>query len=262
MVFEIPTRHEEFTLLVKVETDKPEKIRLIVKSADVPKAEYTNRYKTVNGEVTFFVRIPFSSNNAYVVVYNERVGNVDKGEDDSFKVLDISKLPLEKKMDVIDFKNVDVRSFVAFCVRFCFNAGNLTAGTYKSSDGKFTIQYLPTINNFNNTKELNTPARINSKTGIIQVSKSKFLDLTIPARMAIMLHEFSHYYLNTNMKDESEADLNGLLIYLGLGFPRIEAYEAFLKTFENVPTQQNKERYDKINNFINNFENNNYLVYD
>lgn len=262
MTFSIPTRHEEFTLLVKVETDKPQKIRVILKSADIPNAEYTNRYKTVNGEVSFFIRVPFSSKTAYLSVYNESKGNLDEGQDDSFRVTEIKKLPLEKKMDVVDFKNSDVRSYVAFAVRFCFNAGNLPSGVYKSSNGKFIIEYLPTITDKRSGRELNTPARINSKTGIIQVSRAKFLKSTIPCRMAILLHEFSHFYLNDDITDEVEADLNGLLIYLGMGFPRIEAYEAFLKTFENVPTEKNKERYDKINKFINDFEKNNFLVYD
>jgi len=52
------------------------------------------------------------------------------------------------------------------------------------------------------------------------------------------------------------------LIYLGLGYPRIEAYQSFLTTFINVPSQQNKERYDKINKFIQDFEKNNYIVYE
>jgi hypothetical protein len=47
-------------------------------------------------------------------------------------------------------------------------------------------------------------------------------------RFAILCHEFSHFYVNDNMDDESEADINGLLIYLGLGYPRIEGYQAFL----------------------------------
>jgi hypothetical protein len=73
--------------------------------------------------------------------------------------------------------------------------------------------------------------------------------------MAILLHEFSHVYLNDNVDDEVEADLNGLLIYLGLGYPRIEAFEVFAKTFDGAPTEQNKIRYDKIVNFIDDFEN-------
>ena len=86
--------------------------------------------------------------------------------------------------------------------------------------------------------------------------------MTVPNRMAILLHEFSHYYLNDNMDDEIEADLNGLLIYLGLGYPRIEAFEVFTKTFMNAPTEDNMVRFDKIKNFIDNFENHNFYLYE
>ena len=73
--------------------------------------------------------------------------------------------------------------------------------------------------------------------------------------MAILLHEFSHFNLNENIDDESEADLNGLLMYLGLGFPRIEASSAWLEVFLGAQTEQNKERYKLIEQFIKDFEN-------
>lgn len=261
MVYEVPSNYNEFTLLVKVATDKPEKIRLIVKDAEIPDTVFTNRFKTVNGEVTFFVRMPVSGKKAYLVVYNERVGNVDANDDPSFKVLEVRRLPLEKKMDVVDFSDPKLKTFVKFCTKFCFNAGNLTSGTYNSGNREFTIQYLPAIVHPNG-KESMTPARIGVQSGIIQVSQSKFKPMTVPMRMAILLHEFSHFHVNENMHDETEADLNGLLIYLGLGYPRIEAYEAFLNTFISVPNQQNKARYDKINKFIQDFEKHNYIVYE
>jgi hypothetical protein len=79
--------------------------------------------------------------------------------------------------------------------------------------------------------------------------------------MAILLHEFSHFYLNENINDEVEADLNGLLIYLGLGYPRIEGYQAFLEVFKDSPSMQNKNRYDIINNFIRDFEKQKMVMY-
>jgi hypothetical protein len=177
-------------------------------------------------------------------------------------VVEIKKIPLEKRLDVVDFSNNDLRSFINFCTKFCFNAGNLSSGTYKSSDGKFRIEYLPTIISSKSGKELQTPARINKDSGVIQVSQKKFTPDTVAMRMAILLHEYSHYYVNKDIDNESEADLNGLLIYLGLGYPRFEGHEAYLKTFISTPTEMNKVRYDKIKAFIDNFEKNNYIVYE
>ena len=74
--------------------------------------------------------------------------------------------------------------------------------------------------------------------------------MSIPMRMAILCHEFSHFYLNEVQKDEIEADLNALTMYLGMGYPVIEAHKAFLKTFHNSPSKVNKERYTYLKKFI------------
>jgi hypothetical protein len=145
---------------------------------------------------------------------------------------------------------MSVRNFVAFAQKFAYNAGWVTAPRdYVSTVGSYKIEYLPFIINSKGEK-MSTPARISTKNGRIQVSQEAFIGMTIPMRMAILLHEFSHFYLNTDISNETEADLNGLTIYLGLGYPIREAYAAFAETFIGHPTTQNKVRYDIINRFI------------
>jgi hypothetical protein len=117
----------------------------------------------------------------------------------------------------------------------------------------FRIDYLDDIFD-ENGKAMKTPARISRSYGIIEVSKKKFESYTVPMRMAILLHEFSHYYMNTDMANETEADLNGLLIYLGLGYPRVDAYNVFTQVFVTSPTEINKDRMKIIDDFIKNFE--------
>lgn len=260
MNFRLPTRYEEFTLQIKVRTPKAEKIHLKVYDDTYKNTVFTDRWKTVDGDCTFFVRIPVSGKSAIISIYNESVG--DRQDDNSFKVVDIKKLPLEKRLDVLDMSNANLRSFINFCTKFCFNAGHISSGLYKSRDGRFSIEYLPTIISSKSGKELETPARISKDNGRIQVSQKKFVPDTIPMRMAILLHEYSHFYVNKDINNESEADLNGLLIYLGLGYPRFEGHEAFLKTFISTPSEQNKQRYDKIKAFIDDFEKNNYIIYE
>ena len=260
MIFRLPSRYEEFTLLIKIKTPKSEKIHLRVSDEDNRNTIFTNRWKTINGDCTFFVRMPVSGKTAIINIWNERNGQNDS--DKTFEVVDIKKMPLEKRLDVVDFSNANLRSFINFATRFCFNAGHLPSGTYKSSDGRFLIEYVPSIISSKSGKELQTPARISKDSGRIQVSQKKFTPDTIPMRMAILLHEYCHYFVNEDIDNESEADLNGLIIYLGLGYPRFEAHEAFLKTFISTPTEMNKNRYDKIKNFIDDFENKNYIVYE
>lgn len=261
MNFELPTRYDELTIKIVVSTSSPQKIRIIVKDKDLPNTIFTDRYKTVNGESSFFVRMPVSGKTAIITVFNEDNGNLSDGADGSFVVKKIEKEELDKKLDVIDFSNPFVKSFVAFCTRFCFNAGWIGSGNYVSDDRKFVIEYHPILTDESGA-EVTTPARIDIADGVIQVSQRQFAAMTVPNRMAIMLHEFSHYYLNDNIDDEIEADLNGLLIYLGLGYPRIEAFEVFTKTFMNAPTEENMARFDKIKSFIDNFENHNFYLYE
>ena len=260
MIFSVPTRYEELTLIINVYTPQPETIRIKVVDSEQPNTVYTDRYRTIDGDSIFLVRLPVSGKNVNVYVFNEKNGNYNSGFDTSFEVTSITKEQLDKKLDVIDFGNKYVRSFINFATRFSYNAGTLPTGTYVSDDRMFVIKYLPIISD--DGVEQTTPARIDIDSGVIEVSKRQFLDFTIPNRMAILLHEFSHVFLNDNVDDEVEADLNGLLIYLGLGYPRIEAFEVFGKTFENAPTEQNKVRYDKIKSFIDNFENYNTFLYE
>jgi hypothetical protein len=143
-----------------------------------------------------------------------------------------------------------VRNFVSFAQKFCYKCVYMPADRdYTSSVGNFKIEYLPFIRS-NKGERMATPARISTKNGRIQVSQESFVPFTIPMRMAILLHEFSHFYINTDISNETEADLNGLTIYLGLGYPVREAYAAFVETFIGFPSQQNKERYDILNKFI------------
>ena len=252
----VSTRYEELSLAIYVQTLTPCKIRIKVYDEEKPKTVFTDRYKTVKGNEVFYVRMPLSSNKVIVSVYNEANGNKRKGQDNTFVVTEVKKLPLEKRTDVGDIKDYTVSAFVDFAQRLSFNASYLDAGkSYQSSNGEFLIEYMETIESSKTGKILKTPARLSKVNGRIKVSKDAFDNYTVHMRMAILLHEFSHFYLNDNMDDEIEADLNGLLIYLGIGYPRIEGYQAFLEVFQDSPSQQNKNRYDIINKFIRDFEN-------
>jgi len=258
MDFKIQTRFEQMTLAISVQTQGATKVRLRVIDADKPLTVFTDRYKTVSNSAKFYVRLPLTPKNIIVSVYSENANN--SKNDNSVKILNISKKGLEKRMDEVDINSYSVMSFVDFAQKFSFNASYLDTDTYVSDAGNYRIEFMPQILNENGTV-IKTPARISKSSGRIQVSKAMFMDYTVPMRMAILLHEFSHFYLNENIDDETEADLNGLLIYLGLGYPRIEGYQAFLEVFVDNPSQANKERYDMINKFIRDFENKKMVMY-
>jgi len=241
------------TLAVTILVASPTKIYIRAYDTDFPKTMYTDRFGNVKNEETFYIRMPISPEK--IVVEISKNPYFDKMGDGGFKVLDVKPLPLKKKLGAFNSASPVVKNFVAFAQEFSKRASYISAkgSIYTSNDGQFQIDYLDEIRD-ENGMALNTPARINKSTAVIQVSKSKFDKYTVPMRMAILLHEFSHYYLNGNIANETEADLNALLIYLGLGYPRIDAYNEFTKVFETSNNDENIKRMKIIDEFIRNFE--------
>ena len=261
MNYRVNIGYAEITLAVRCKVRTPCNVRLKVYDEDQANTFFTNRYSKVTGNGLFFVRMPLSPKVAVVSIYCDEAGNLPAQSETNLYDVEIEKMPLQKKLDVLDFSKGNLREFILFAQRFCYNAGVLKADTYVSGNGTFEIQYLKGIMAANG-KELRTPARINRNTGIMQCSQRFFVPYTVPMRMAIVCHEYAHFNMNDRMDNETEADLNGLLIYLGLGFPRIEAYDAFLEVFKGTPTAQNKQRYEVINKFIRDFEKQNMYLYE
>jgi hypothetical protein len=88
------------------------------------------------------------------------------------------------------------------------------------------------------------------KGGKIQAAKSMIKNYTVPITFLLLLHEFSHYNLNKDIHNELEADLNALNIYLGMGYPYIDAIWALAVTFDKNETEENANRWEQCNNFI------------
>lgn len=232
-----------------------------MKDTDYANTEYTNRILTVNGVVTFFIQVPLCGKNAKLIIYNDDIGNIPSQSDPTFKVLECYMVPLEKRYDLIDYRENGLASFLDFCQRFCVNAGWLPTGTYRSDDSRYIIEFLPDIlSDEPPYLPLNTSSRIAKDNGVIQVSQKKFETMTVPMRMVILCHEYSHFFVNINMEDETEADCNGLTIYLGLGYPRIDAKNAFTDAFMGADTEMNMERMQVIQDFIDHFDSSKIVI--
>jgi len=254
MTYKIWTRYEPIMLKIIIKTFKPENMCLKVYDPTHANTNFTEREKIINGQEEMYVRMPLSPNTACVQIYNKTNGDLPSKADKTFVVIDVVKEELDITLPATNMDNSLVRSFVRFAQKFCYNAGWVAADKdYASSNGQFKIEYLPYIVSSKSREKMQTPARISTKNGRIQVSQESFVPFSIPMRMAILLHEFSHFYINTDISNETEADLNGLTIYLGLGYPIREGLLAFGETFVGYPTAENKKRYDIINTFIKNY---------
>ena len=247
------TKGKPCCIKMTISCSEPRKMYLKVKDGDKPFTDFTNRYCNIDGEQTFWVRMPIAPQVADIIVKSEN--QMNGRPDDSYEIGNLEILPLKRKPSAFNSANSTIKNYIKFCQEFCEKAGYISAGNsiYTSNDGKFRIDYLDKISD-ESGKSLNTPARISKNKGIIEVSKEKFKNYTIPMRMCILLHEFSHYYLNTDIANETEADLNGLLIYLSLGYPRIDAYNVFSQVFITAPNSVNTNRMKVIDKFIRNFE--------
>ena len=185
-------------------------------------------------------------------------------------VMDI-KNPLDKDFEITlkegnmkpdnAWMDAETRSFVQMAIIFSqisgFTKPENPYTPYKSSDNLYNIKYFDVITE--KGRQLNTPARIGHATGTIEVSKVRFDKYTIPMRMIILLHEFSHKYKNPKMgldiSNETGADVNALYIYLSMGFSKIDAIYVFAKVFYNAQTDGNIKRMRVIMQYIEKYEN-------
>ena len=241
---------EPIQLVVTLSVLKPQKIRLMVFNPNMPNTYYTNRVKTINGKAEFQVFMP--QNSKEVVV---KAVSID-GSNESVEILSVEKKKLDQFSNCYSSPKID--SFIKFAQEFSERCAVLSQGTYFSDDRKYRIDLMNDITQ--NGRIIQTPARISNINGRMEVSKNQFDKYTVPMRMAILLHEFAHFNLNVVTKDEIEADLNALKIYLGLGYPVIEAHNSFLNVFKRSPSLQNKERYQYIKTFIDNFHTIKYRI--
>jgi hypothetical protein len=232
---------------IKVSVSVKHRMKVRIRAIDPYKngAVYIDRLATIKDSKDFEIRLPQSPEKLLIKVFAPQA----KGSKDAIKVV-LEKVELPQHLPCLSAKRVS--SFLKFAKEFSENAGILSAGRYTSDDKKYMIDYLPVI--VHNGRKLTTPARISNQTGRMEISQKAFRDMTIPMRMAILCHEFSHFYLNEVQKDEIEADLNALTMYMGMGYPVIEAHKAFLETFHNSPSEVNKERYVYLKTFIDNFD--------
>lgn len=215
-------------------------------------SKYSDRTIEVDGKRTIFFSFPISPKQIIIGVQNF----ADKNDTD-FEVT-IEEKPLTTYGVWLD---AQTRDFLQLALTFSQTCGFESAATtgrlITSPDKQFKIKYFPVIKDYMSGKFLNTPARIGHKSGIIEVSKIRFDSYTIPMRMIILLHEYSHKYKNPTMgleiSNEIGADINALYIYLGLGFSKIDAIHVFANVFLKAQTDSNIERMRKIVDYIDKF---------
>ena len=251
------SKHDSFIAKITVQTGSEQPIRILVYDAGQENTILVDKSQIISGKYTYYARLPLTGWNTIVSVFNENTPD----DDSSFKVLSVTQMELERKLAVDDIANTDMRTFIKFSQRFAFNAGILAADQiYQSSNGKFFIRYVPKIIDYDSGKEIATPYRISMNDGLIEANQSMIINYSVPMRIILQQHEFSHFFVNKDGYWELEADLNALVPYLSIGYPRYDALCAFGATFDNNDTPENQHRWDVIKKFITDFEKSNSII--
>lgn len=254
----ILTNKVPISLVLGIRTSEPEIIVINVSDKKKKNTVYINQFSRVDGYREFNLNLPLSPQAAVITVYNANSrGASDRNSSfriEKFKTENLQQCPIRMKDNTL--------SFVELAEFFSKNAGILSSGTstpsiYRSNDGLFQIDYYNQIIDKKSGRALSTPARIGHTSGVIEVSARDFVGYTVPMRMIILLHEYSHKYLNPSINKpiayETGADINALNIYLALGYSPKEAHYAFLKVFSDANNPDNKKRYLILNDFVNKY---------
>lgn len=202
--------------------------------------------KLFKGKKEFSIKLPLSPEVLHIKAFDEATKT-----DLHIALTDVKIKPLVKKGLWKESKYT--KGFLTFATSFCEKAGYLPLKTYNvGGDNGYFIIFDDVVRNRKTKQYVETPASVGGKTGVVMISKKHFDDFTIPMRVMIMCHEWSHHILQT--MSEYEADKKGLQLYLDMGFPEIEAVYSLTKVFNNGAINGEKiRRAEIVKNFIVNY---------
>lgn len=246
--------NKKFCLVITIQTNGNKNFRVWAEDLGKKNSIYATREIEVNGKRSIYFSFPVSPKKLFI-----GVANVANPKDKAFEVQLLETALKDYNVWLDENTNEFLKLAISFSQVSGFTNANPKGRIYTNADKRFNIRYFDIIRDGRSGATLNTPARIGHTTGVIEVAKAKFDKYTIPMRMMILLHEFSHKYRNPkiglDISDEIGADVNALYIYLGLGFSKIDAICVYANVFLKAQTQGNIARMRKIMDYINKFEN-------
>lgn len=244
--------NRKFCLYITIKCKGKKCFRVWAEDYGKRNSKYADRQIIIEGERKIFFNFPVSPRQLFLGFVNTQ-----DPKDTDFELTLIEGPVKSYNIDIDE----ETENFLALAIPFCQTCGFTPAGpdgTLFERKG-FRIVYYDIIRDVMSGQPMSTPARIGHNSGKIDVSKNRFDKYTIPMRIMILLHEFSHKYKNPKIgleiQNEFGADINGLYIYLGMGFSKIDAICVFANVFLRAQTPSNMQRIRKINDYIARFEN-------
>lgn len=232
----LQTRKRPVKVVIPIITKETADIFITGYDPTSPKTEYFSQKLVVSGTDKVELNCPQSPRRLKIIIWS--------GDNKKFTIPSIQVYPFSRSLNFTQDTNPDIK----FIERFSRISGRLPARrTYRGKGSNFKIQLLPVIRR-DDGSEHTTPARIHESLPLVQVSKKHFDRMTIPQRVAILGHEYSHNFINYNQDSEKEADSNMKEIYEELGYPKLEAVYAFANVMGDTDVN-----YDRLGTLINSF---------
>ena len=252
-----PSENKDFCLHITIKCKGRKKFRVWAEDYGKVNSKYADREVVVDGERVIYFSFPVTPKTLFI-----GVGNRENPTDKDFEVI-LIEAPLKTYNIWLDFQTKRFLQLATNFSQVCgFENATDVGRLFQTENSEFVIKFMNIIRDAKTGMPMNTPSRIGHNTGIIDVAKAKFDSYTIPMRMMILLHEYSHKYKNPkiglDISNEIGADINALYIYLGLGYSKIDAICVFANVFLKAQTSSNIDRMRKIMDYIQKFENQEY----
>ncbi len=154
------------------------------------------------------------------------------------------------KREAVVGLDVDQESieFIQFAAHFALHCGAMSENQYYSKQRNYMIWLRNQMRSHETGKIVHTPARVNHKTGHVEVSKEDFLPLTVVNRFMILCHE--HYHIIGKTQDEFACDRFAINACLRLGFSGTECLYSLYRLFKidrpGTPAASRKERENRV----------------
>lgn len=137
---------------------------------------------------------------------------------------------------------------VSFAKYFSDNWENLSCGQYKSDNGRYTIRYKEKLLDQKTNEELNTNVRVSHDSGIIEISKKRITELNTNKDYLFFIILWCIAQLH--LKNYTESDIQTIQYYLTTGRSKMNLLNDYIGLFKTAPIELNRERMEKIINFI------------
>jgi hypothetical protein len=245
--------NKRFCLIITIKTNGKKNFRVWAEDLGKKNSVYANREIEVDGRRSIYFSFPVSPKKLFIGALN-----VSDPKDNDFSVEMLETAIKDYNVWLDESTKSFLKCAISFSQMCGFTNASPKGRIFTNDDKQYNIKFFDIIRDYKSGNILNTPARIGHNTGIIEVAKAKFDKYTVPMRMMILLHEYSHKYRNPKIgleiSNEIGADINALYIYLGLGFSKIDAICVYANVFLRAQTQGNIARMRKIMDYINKFE--------